>query len=191
MIPWRSYPSNHAWRFCSSFWLHTLMGYSWSWKETLYRCLIVGFAREWVVRNFCLRAKTRIFFGCRRWQEYHAFAWTSNSHRWHSSPLFCYQGYIWFCADSTQKSTGWKSAVITANLISIIICIPVSEKVICHRIIDICNLVAHDVVLVSHSHHLVDLFLLSKVAWLSPINNKLLPDLYNLPFHCELEVCNR
>ena len=57
-----------------------------------------------------------------------------------------------------------ESAVITANLITIIICIPVSEKVICHRIIDVGHLVAHDVALGSHSHHLVDLFLLSQVA---------------------------
>ena len=107
-IPWRSDPSNHAWRFCSSFWLPALMGYSWSWKETLYRCLTAGFAREWPVRNGCLRAKTRISFGCRRWRECHAVAWASNSLSWHSSPPSCYQGSVWFCADSTQKSTAWR-----------------------------------------------------------------------------------
>jgi len=71
---------------------------------------------------------------------------------------------------------GEESAVITTNLISIIIYVPVSEKVICHRIIDIVHLVTGDhVVLVSHSNHLVNVFLLSHIAWFSSIYNKLLP----------------
>lgn len=73
---------------------------------------------------------------------------------------------------------GEKSAVVATNLVSVIVGISVSEEVIRHRIVDVVHLVARDdVFLVTHSDHLVDVFLLSHVARLSPVDDELLTDL--------------